>query len=216
MHPIDTTHVEAAVEAEGAGTITLQTAETALDRVQEHFADWLDGLIQAHFEQGRPYDEQKGAYYFDSRDVDIWAEDGPDDADRRVFGTLDIADDALQAVIRRAHRNQYVAEAGEITFRDGPMPQPPETAFVVAKPPAWQAAERQDGYELDWLVSVANCTPAEAFDFYKTDIQNFTPEQWAAKRDREDEAIRKNARQARQKIAATFRRVEEAQEAGDD
>jgi len=72
--------------------------------------------------------------------------------------------------------------------------------IYVPFPEEWQNGERHSRQRLQRLVSRYNMSPAEALDYWATTRHNEDSNSWGAKRDVQPEAVRKNVRQAKEKL----------------
>lgn len=70
----------------------------------------------------------------------------------------------------------------------------------VSYPEQWQGGKSHAFQEFQELVWRYDMTPAEALDYWATEYMNHTAADWAAKRDVEAEAVRKNVRQSEEKL----------------
>lgn len=71
--------------------------------------------------------------------------------------------------------------------------------LVIEKPDGWGTAQLVAIWEFGSLCSVG-LTPAEALDYWVIEQQDWTPNTWSESRRVGPEAIRKNCRQAREKL----------------
>jgi hypothetical protein len=70
----------------------------------------------------------------------------------------------------------------------------------VQKPEQWQLGEAHALQMFEAYTSRANMTASEALDYWVTQRMNKSPAEWAGYRDVGGEAVRKNRRQAKEKV----------------
>lgn len=173
-------------------------------------ADKLEQAIQSrlpeHFQSSRLY---SGLDYWvlehqDGRDRGIWLAFNKFELHEEMRETdIEFGSKRLLAVAH-AHLDQF--QALDLTLAiPGPISRKYEDPFFfpifVSYPPNWEDSEWNTYQRFEELVGRYGLTPAEALDYWVLTRTNFNPTDWAGTRDVHPEAVRKNVRQAKDKMA---------------
>jgi hypothetical protein len=113
-------------------------------------------------------------------------------------------DNAQLQAVAYAHL-EYFQDTMEMTVAvPAPVARRLEDAFIfpiyVSYPEEWRECQTHVLLRFQELVWRYGMSPAEALDYWVTEIQGQKLSMWAGKRGVEPEAVRKNVRQAREKI----------------